>query len=29
MMHMLFLPQEVVWHEVWTGDFFKRHNYKQ
>jgi hypothetical protein len=24
--HMLFLPQEVVWWDVWTRGFFKRHD---
>ncbi len=27
--HKSFLPQDVVWHEVWIGGFQKRHNYKQ
>jgi hypothetical protein len=27
--HMSFLPQEVVRCEVWTGGFYKRHNYIQ
>ncbi len=26
--HMLFLPQEVVKHEVWIGGLQRRHNYK-
>jgi hypothetical protein len=25
--HKSFLPQEVVWCEVWTGGFQRRHNY--
>jgi hypothetical protein len=27
--HRLFLPQEVVWHEVWIGGFYKKDNYIQ
>ncbi len=27
--HMSFLPQEVVRHEVWSGGFQRRHNYRQ
>ncbi len=27
--HMLFLPQEVVWCEVWTRGFQRRHNYRR
>jgi hypothetical protein len=27
--HMSFLPQEVVWCEVWIGVFQRRHSYKQ
>jgi hypothetical protein len=26
--HKSFLPQEVVWHEVWTWGLQKRHNYR-
>jgi hypothetical protein len=26
--HILFLPQKVIRHEVWTGGFQRRHNYK-
>jgi len=27
--HGLFLPQEVVWCEIWIRGFHRRHNYKQ
>jgi hypothetical protein len=27
--HSLFLPQEVVRHEIWTGGLQKRHSYKR
>jgi hypothetical protein len=27
--HRSFLPQEVVWCEMWIGGFQRRHNYKQ
>jgi hypothetical protein len=27
--HMLFLPQEVVWREVWTSGLEKRYSYIQ
>jgi hypothetical protein len=27
--HKLFLPQKVVWREVWTRGFQKRQNYKR
>jgi hypothetical protein len=26
--HMSFLPQELVWGEVWNGGLQRRHNYK-
>jgi hypothetical protein len=26
---MLFLPQEMVWHEVWTRGLQRRNNYKK
>jgi hypothetical protein len=26
--HKSFLPQKVVRHEVWTGGFQRRHNYR-
>jgi len=26
--HKLYLPQEVVWREVWTKGFQKKHNYR-
>jgi hypothetical protein len=27
--HLLFLPQEVVGFEIWTGGLHRRHNYRQ
>ncbi len=26
--HKLFLPQEMVWHEMWIGGLQKKHNYR-
>jgi len=26
--HMLFLPQEVVWREIWTRGLKRKHNYR-